>query len=129
MSTRSSITVQTAQGKFKTIYCHFDGYIDHHGPILLGHYNSQERAEALVAAGDIRSLERNLPGTRAIDVGTGDRACEVYPNSPPRTGDSLRSVFERQEYNYVWMDGEWFVGPTPDHLVSLTDKVTDRVTA
>lgn len=40
MGTRSSITVKMTDGSFKSVYCHFDGYLDHNGKMLAGHYNS-----------------------------------------------------------------------------------------
>ncbi|MDE2096217.1 MAG: hypothetical protein KGL39_03160 [Patescibacteria group bacterium] len=56
MGTRSDIIVHRADGKWARIYCHWDGYIAHNGKILFDHYNSQERADALVALGNISSL-------------------------------------------------------------------------
>lgn len=41
MATHSSITVKTSNGKFQTVYCHFDGYPEGVGKKLALHYNSQ----------------------------------------------------------------------------------------
>lgn len=56
MGTRSDIIVQRRDGTWKRIYCHWDGYPSHHGPLLTQHYNTQAKAEALVKPGDLSSL-------------------------------------------------------------------------
>jgi len=56
MSTRSDIIVHLTDGRYKRIYCHHDGYIDHNGKMLYEHYNTQELAEALVKLGDLSGL-------------------------------------------------------------------------
>ena len=54
MSTRSRIGVMHGD-KCKSVYCHWDGYLEHNGRILQDHYDSA-RANHLVALGDISSL-------------------------------------------------------------------------
>ena len=54
MGTRSRIGVMHGD-VCKSVYCHWDGYLDHNGRILLEHYDSA-RANHLVALGDISSL-------------------------------------------------------------------------
>jgi hypothetical protein len=56
MATRSRIAIEDQTGKVRSIYCHWDGHPSHHGPILLEHYNTQEKVEALIALGSISSL-------------------------------------------------------------------------
>jgi hypothetical protein len=58
MSTRSIISVKVGE-EVRTIYCHFDGYPGHHLPILKKKYDTQEKAEALVALGDLSSLDKS----------------------------------------------------------------------
>ena len=54
MGTRSRIGVMHGDN-CKSVYCHWDGYLDHNGRILLEHYDSS-KANHLVALGDISSL-------------------------------------------------------------------------
>jgi hypothetical protein len=54
MGTRSVIGVYHG-GNAKVVYCHWDGYLDHNGRILLDHYDSS-KANHLVALGDLSSL-------------------------------------------------------------------------
>ncbi len=56
MSTRSIISVVCRDGLVRSAYCHQDGYLQHNGRILVEHYNSQEKAEALVAPGNMNYL-------------------------------------------------------------------------
>lgn len=58
MGTRSRIAVMHG-GKCKSVYCHWDGYFEHNGKILLENYDST-KANFLVALGDISSLRPNI---------------------------------------------------------------------
>ena len=39
MSTRSYICMEVGDNRYKTIYCHFDGYLDYNGKMLLEYYD------------------------------------------------------------------------------------------
>ena len=54
MGTRSRIGVMHGD-KVKSVYCHWDGYLEHNGRILEQHYDSA-RANHLVSLGDLSSL-------------------------------------------------------------------------
>lgn len=56
MSTRSIISVVCRDGLVRSAYCHQNGYLQDNGRILLEHYNSQEKAEVLVAPGNMCNL-------------------------------------------------------------------------
>lgn len=56
MSTHSIISVVCRDGLVRSAYCHQDGYLQHNGRILVEHYNSQEKAEALIAPGNMSCL-------------------------------------------------------------------------
>jgi hypothetical protein len=57
MATRSRIAIEYQDGTVRSIYCHWDGYPEHHAPILLEHYTTQEKVEQLIALGSISSLK------------------------------------------------------------------------
>ena len=63
MATRSRIAIENQDGTVLSIYCHWDGYPSHHGPILLENYTTQEKVESLIALGSISSLapETEIP--------------------------------------------------------------------
>ena len=60
MSTRSFICVEQDDGSYKGVYCHSDGYLTYNGAMLLDHYNSREKADALIALGDLSLLCEKL---------------------------------------------------------------------
>ena len=58
MGTRSRIGVMHGD-KVKSIYCHWDGYLEFNGQILQEHYDSA-KANHLVALGDMSSLRATI---------------------------------------------------------------------
>lgn len=60
MSTRSYIAEELPNGKYKVIYCHFDGYLEHNGEILINHYQDRNKIEKLLSLGDLSSLDKNI---------------------------------------------------------------------
>lgn len=42
------------------IYNHSDGYLEHLGKMLIEHYNSEEKAKALVNLGDVSVVKEKL---------------------------------------------------------------------
>ena len=57
MSTRSNIVIQAPDGKVMSIYCHYDGYPEHNGKMLLEHYDTTDKVSKLFEIGSIRSLK------------------------------------------------------------------------
>ena len=53
MSTRVWIAKELENGKYRSIYCHSDGYPSHTGMILLKHYDTEEKLDELLKLGDI----------------------------------------------------------------------------
>ena len=60
MSTNSSICMLGKDGKVKEIYCHWDGYLDYNGNLLINHYKDPEKVKSLIALGSISSLGEEL---------------------------------------------------------------------
>jgi len=58
MGTRSRIGVMHGS-VCKSVYCHWDGYLEHNGEILQEHYDSA-KANHLVALGDLSSLRATI---------------------------------------------------------------------
>lgn len=135
MSTRSDIIVKRADGKWARIYVHFDGYPSHHGPILLGHYADQAKADALVALGDLSSLDisTDAPEGHSYDNRTPGHSV-AYGRDRGETGteatvgDTLADVWPDEdtwtEYTYVYDGGVWSYGEPDggsDNLRPLAD--------
>lgn len=60
ISTRSYIAKKIGEDAYLTIYCHADGYLTYNGAMLLDRYNTPERVDALLALGDLSTLQEKL---------------------------------------------------------------------
>ena len=133
MGTRSRIGVMHGDN-VKSIYCHWDGYLDFNGRILQESYDSA-KANHLVALGDMSSLRANigekhafskfeLPAEEqdAFELATEDM-CTFYGRDRGETGieykvahtfnDFLEQCYNcGAEYYYIMKDGVWYVGDT-----------------
>ena len=56
MATRSLIGINLNNGITKIIYCHWDGYPEHNGQLLVNNYNSPSAVFDLLELGDLSSL-------------------------------------------------------------------------
>jgi hypothetical protein len=144
MGTRSDIIVERLDGTWKRVYCHWDGYISHNGKMLFEHYNSQERAEAVVAPGDMSSLHEKCDKPEGHSYETKVPGYSVYygrdrgeTDVDGTVGDSLSAVWPDgdtgTEYTYVYMKNprtdvrEWYVGDADEGsetLVRLEDALS-----
>ena len=59
MATRSVISKLDNKGA-KAIYCHSDGYLEHVGRVLDGHYRDESKVDELLEHGDVSSLNENI---------------------------------------------------------------------
>ena len=131
MGTRSRIGVMHGT-VCKSVYCHWDGYLEHNGAILQEHYDSA-RANNLVALGDLSSLRANIGekhafsqfDLRAEEVAgyklLTENMCTFYGRDRCETGVDFKvaHTFEEfleqcdncdAEYYYVMENGEWYYG-------------------
>lgn len=99
MSTRSAIIQKVAEGVYRGVYCHFDGYLSHQGPILLKYYMKPLKVAQLIDMGQIRSIgELGVAepfDAIGIDIKYG------------RTSDEVASQIGHNGHVYVFEDGEW----------------------
>jgi hypothetical protein len=133
MGTRSRIAVMHGD-KCKSVYCHWDGYLEHNGLILQEHYDSA-KANHLVALGDLSSLRQNIGEKHAFshfDLTPAEReqykldhgdSCTFYGRDRGEEGFdfavdlTFAKFFERAdgccaEWYYIMQDGVWYVGNT-----------------
>ena len=133
MGTRSRIGVMHGD-VCKSVYCHWDGYLEHNGRILQEYYNSS-KANHLVALGDLSSLRPEIGETHAFSyhdlpkdeveafkTATEDM-CTFYGRDRGEEGVEFKSdlTFEAfydraegcdSEWYYVIKNGAWYVGNT-----------------
>lgn len=57
MGTRSRIGLALGPDQIVSVYCHYDGYIQHNGRKLVELYNTQEFVETLIDGGDMSCLD------------------------------------------------------------------------
>ena len=133
MGTRSRIGVMHGD-KVKSIYCHWDGYLQHNGRILQEHYDSA-KANQLVALGDLSSLRANIGEKHAFSQfelpadeveafkALTEDMCTFYGRDRGEKGVEFKvaqtfAEFLGQaegcgaEYYYIMRDGVWYCGDT-----------------
>lgn len=116
MSTHGSITVKTENGKFRTIYCHSDGYLSGVGKTLAEHYSTQEKAEELLSGGNISVLGESCDKPEGHSFYNRVEGYTVYygrdrgeKDVEAREYATFNEVikYEKQEFNYFLDNGKW----------------------
>ena len=144
MGTRSRIGVMHGD-KVKSVYCHWDGYLEHNGQILQEHYDSA-KANHLVALGDLSSLQNQIGeehpfGYHGTDMSAEEYnakfsgMCTFYGRDRGETGTDFKvahtfAEFLEQadgcgaEYYYIMKDGVWYCGTTYENTHPLSKTLT-----
>ena len=124
MSTRGVIAIENPDKTCRSIYVHFDMYLNGGGLCLTHHYATPERVEKLLALGGLSALGDRLseddPEPEAQDT------CVAYhrdcgePYEAPDVWESAEKLLAQAahvywaEYVYLFLNGEWFYD-TPYH--------------
>jgi hypothetical protein len=106
MGTRSRVGVMHGD-KVKSVYCHYDGYLECTGQILLKYYDSP-RANELVALGDNSGVKERLE-----DINFYRARGEV--DIEYQVAHTFEEFLEQVdgcggEYYYIMRDGVWYAG-------------------
>jgi hypothetical protein len=125
MGTRSYIAKQIGDDQYLTIFCHFNGYPEENGAMLVEHYNTSEQVDALLALGDLYYLREKItpcsgaphehgnaqPGvTIAYQRDEGCTGCEAAIQTLEEINDSGSDGIE---YTYIFsLNGQWLYFPT-----------------
>ena len=102
MATRSRIGILNEEKMtVDSIYCHWDGYLEHVGRILHVHWKSTEDVRRLIELGDITSI--------GIDQRETERHDCSPPRIPARSHSLIRWVDSGQDYEYLFTPslGTW----------------------
>ena len=135
MGTRSTISMRNADYTVTSIYCHWDGYIRHHGPILLNHYNTLAKVKALIGLRSLSTLGHIIGEKHHFDerFTTDIKPCTSHYRD---RGERIKAYvgplegIDWQEYNYLFEDGKWKVCEDGVVWKDLSlEVVTDRLTA
>ena len=106
MGTRSRVAVMHGD-VCKSVYCHYDGYLDYTGRILLEHYDSVA-ANHLISRGDNSGVKETVEEMNFY----ADRDEEGVEHRVAHSFDEFLEQVEScwAEYYYVMRDGEWYAG-------------------
>ena len=132
MGTRSRVGVMHGD-KVKSVYCHYDGYLECTGQILLKHYDSP-KANELVALGDNSGVKERLEDINFYRArGEVDIEYQVA-----LTFEEFLEQVEGcgGEYYYIMRDGVWYAGCmyateglTKGRLTRLDEAIADVLIA
>ena len=137
MSTRSRIGMVQSDGSVKSIYCHWDGYPQNNGNILIKHYTDIEKVKSLIELGSISSLGKNInpdpiDGVHTfdnpqVDVTVAyhrDRGEDLEIRIDESESEFIKSDLE--EWGYLFKDGKWFVIDAISDVDKRTLEVLDE---
>lgn len=101
MATRSNIlTIDQNTGKVRSIYCHWDGYIENNGKILYENYNTTTKVRALIDQGGISSLSNTLEDTKFYIRDMKEPAI----NNKATEYKGLSEYFEQNEISFGYIE-------------------------
>jgi len=121
----------------KSVYCHYDGYLDYAGRILLSRYDST-LANQLVARGDNSGVKETIEAMNFYEDrdAEGEDVSEFLRSTPWEVAHTFDEFLEQVydchgEYYYVMKDGVWYAGCIyetegliKNGLVALKDAIT-----
>jgi hypothetical protein len=104
----------------KSVYCHYDGYLDYTGRILLAHYDSTA-ANMLVARGDNSGVKESVDEMNFYEdrEAQDEDVTEFLDSTPWQVAHTFEEFLEQVEccggeYYYVMRDGVWYAGAVYD---------------
>jgi hypothetical protein len=122
MATRSNIGIVNGDGSVTGIYCHWDGYPEYVGKMLLNHYNNDDIVNGLMNLGNLSILDEKLYST---DIHTfnepEDGVCVAYGRDRGDTGSDSMTFEDLGEYEhfgsgvdyqYLFDNGKWMYRST-----------------
>ena len=132
MATRSTIALEFADGSVGQVYCHWDGYLEHNGRILLENYQDPFKLRDLIDQGDVSSLGSEIgvkhPFDNPASYGTPEyqsykdefgHMTKFYMRDRDEEGCGAKyfkdfadyeANHQYEEYSYILRtDGKWYV--------------------
>lgn len=123
MATRSAIGIENADGTVTAVYCHWDGYPENNGKILLEYYPETETTK-LISYGDISSLGEKIDETTFYGRDRGEENIDAvtYANVEEYFNDFKGTV----DYCYLLRNGNWTVSKSHNRRFVAVDKVLEQ---
>lgn len=111
MGTRSRIGIELPDHSVLSVYCHWDGYPEHNGRILVKDYQDREKVQELIDGGGMSSLQTS----RDWDNQDLEPARTLYYSERGEEVPPVHSSFEKfvgahscEEYAYLYdLEGNW----------------------
>jgi hypothetical protein len=106
MGTRSRVGI-VQDGVCKSVYCHYDGYLEHTGRMLAEHFDEAEVLK-LLKQGDNSGIQESVEEMNFYrdrgETGVGARTAKSF--------DEFLDQVENccGEYYYLMKDGVWYAG-------------------
>lgn len=138
MATRSTIALEYADGTVQQVYCHWDGYLDNNGKILLKHYQDPFKLRELMDLGDLSSLRSDV-GTQHDfdDREASEHQCTFYGRDRGETGCEAKTFkdfvdyvenHQYEEYEYILrQNGNWYVKCHSAPYTLLADAIANEL--
>lgn len=135
MATRSTIAVVNADGTVSAVYCHWDGYVDYVGRMLVNNYNSFEAATELVSFGSISVLNVQCHPTAEHTFKKPQDGVTVF-YARDRGEELVILKYETvntylhtnpwEEYNYIFMNNTWALVNEDDVFELVSDLIGEN---
>jgi hypothetical protein len=108
MATRSLIGINLNNGITKIIYCHWDGYPEHNGQLLVNNYTSPSAVFDLLGLGDLSTLGESLTSSTAYHRDRKEPWGMVEPRDINTSGLAGVGTDYGVDYVYTYNDEfEW----------------------
>ena len=135
MATRSFISRSIEDG-FEGVYCHWDGYLEHVGALLLQYWSDPEKLGELIALGDISVLGTEIGEAHNFDdrlfQSESTNGTTFYGRDRGETGVGPKTFLELDdlvhyadksgcEYIYVLDQGNWYFIDRGAQFFGLSD--------
>ena len=145
MATRSTIALEFADGTVHQVYCHWDGYLEGNGQLLLKHYSNPFILRDLIDLGSLSSLQPTIGTKHAFGHYGTDMTQEQYTalygnmctfHARDRGEKLIVHKFndfqdylahhQYEDYEYILRkDGHWYVQAHDDAFVMLKSAIAD----
>ncbi|CAB4122961.1 hypothetical protein UFOVP29_120 [uncultured Caudovirales phage] len=135
MATRSRIGIRNSDDSVDSIYCHWDGYPENNGLILVEHYTAEDKIRELMSLGDLSSLGREIGQKHDFDKPANKDWCLAYgrdrsdEHCDARHSNTVQEFLDIDcgaEYYYIFHYGRWMVYPNKHIKWVLVTDVLDQ---
>ena len=145
MATRSTIALEFADGTIGQVYCHWDGYLQHNGRMLLANYSNPYVLRDLIDLGSLSSLQPKIgtkhpfshydTGLTLVEFSNMYRDMCTFYGRDRGEGQSDATYFkdyehflvdgQQEEYDYILRNvngvATWFVSDHGSDYMLLTE--------